>query len=206
MKKTLQLYNQVMELALKGNWYSFLGLTFELASEHYMRCGLTMLAIPTLSRSIEFYARWGAFGKVQYLKNKYSAELESQTIAGKQEAAVQTDDVIVGLTTTVVDKNFSIWDNNSSDETSPGTSLKELYSNDESQQQQHQQQQQRQPQLGGSEGGAGGVGAHNESLLSNNVASEDVNVMREDTLFSLDMVDLTSIIKSSQGISIYMPS
>ncbi|KAF1803065.1 hypothetical protein FB192DRAFT_1421030 [Mucor lusitanicus] len=127
MNKTLSLYNEVMELALKGNWYSFLGLTFELASEHYMRCGLTMLAIPTLSRSMEFYARWGAFGKVQYLKNKYSAELESQTVAGKEEASVQTDDVIVGLTTTVVDKNFSIWDNNSSDETSAGSSsLKEI--------------------------------------------------------------------------------
>lgn len=180
-----------MELALKGNWYSFLGLAFELASEHYMRCGLTMLAIPTLSRSIEFYARWGAFGKVQYLKKKYYKELDSQTITGKEDAAVQTEDVIVGLTTTVIDKTFSIWDNNSSDETTPDSSLKELYNNEDPQQR----------NVGvGTEGV--GVEGNNETLLSNNVNSEDVNVMREDTLFSLDMVDLTSIIKSSQGMQL----
>lgn len=184
-----------MELALKGNWYSFLGLTFELASEHYMRCGLTMLAVPALSRSIEFYARWGAFGKVQYLKKKYSKELESQSIAGKEDATVQTEDVIVGLTTTVIDKNFSIWDNNSSDETTPDSSLKELYSHDDPQQ--------RSIGVGTGAGAAGGQGGSNETLLSNNITSEDVNVMREDTLFSLDMVDLTSIIKSSQGLCTY---
>jgi hypothetical protein len=178
-----------MELALKGNWYSFLGLTFELASEHYMRCGLTMLAVPTLSRSIEFYARWGAFGKVQYLKKKYGKELDSQTIVGKEDVAVQTEDVIVGLTTTVIDKTFSIWDNNSSDETSPDSSLKELYNNEDPQQR----------NVGVGTGGVG-VGGNHETLLSNNANSEDVNVMREDTLFSLDMVDLTSIIKSSQGM------
>jgi hypothetical protein len=56
MSKTLNLYNEVTELAFKGNWYAFLGFIFELVSAHYIRCGLTMLAVPTLHRSIEFYS------------------------------------------------------------------------------------------------------------------------------------------------------
>ncbi|CEP16554.1 hypothetical protein [Parasitella parasitica] len=207
LDKSLRLYNQVMQLALKGNWYSFLGLTFELASEHYMRCGLTVLAVPTLTKSIEFYSRWGAWGKVRYLKTKYSKQLESLPVAGKEDVAVQTDDVIVGLTTTVADKNFSIWDNNSSDETTPDPSLKEIYSNQDPQQQQKQQQQQVVSVGTGPENKAV-IDSHDEMLLSsnkssnNNMASEEeeenIDVMREETLFSLDMVDLTSIIKSSQ--------
>lgn len=180
MSKTLHLYNEVIELALEGNWYAFLGFIFELASAHYIRCGLTMLAAPTLLRSIKFYSRWGAFGKVQYLKKKYSKELASQTIVGTEDAAVQTEDVIVGLTTTVVDKNFSVWDANSHDETTPDSSLKELYEINEPQQI-----------------SAETNGNNNEVVTS---SSDDSNILKhEDTLFSLDMVDLTSIIKSSQG-------
>lgn len=139
-----------------------------------------MLAVPTLHRSIEFYSWWGAFGKVQYLKNKYSKELASQIIAGSEDVAVQTEDVIVGLTTTVVDKSFSIWDANSNDEITPDPSLKELYGVEESQQ-----------------GSTNPNGSSNEIVTS---SSDDGDIVKhEDTLFSLDMVDLTSMIKSSQG-------
>lgn len=170
-----------MELALKGNWYSFLGLTYELASEHYMRCGLTMLAVPTLVRSIEFYARWGAYGKVEYLKEKYASILNSQIIVEKESVAVQTDDVIVGLTTTVLDKGLGVWDNNSTEETSSDPSLKELYNNEE--------RQQRVPD---------NVGINAEV---NSVMTDEVELIKEEALFSLDMVDLASIIKSTQGKS-----
>lgn len=175
MPRTLALYNEVIELALKGNWYSFSGLAFELSAQYYIRCGLPMLAIPLISRSIEFYARWGAFGKVEYLKKKYDTELNSQTVYKKADMAVQTEDVIVG-TTTVIDKTTNVWDNNSSDETTPDSSLKELYNNDHAQN------------------------------VNTPAITQDESEPHEDTLFSLDMVDLTSIIKSSQVISNEMNS
>ncbi|KAI9486524.1 MAG: hypothetical protein EXX96DRAFT_549376 [Benjaminiella poitrasii] len=189
MSRTFELYNEVMELCLKGKWYSFLGLAYELASEYYMRCNLTMLAIPALCRSVEFYSRWGAFGKVQYLKKKYSKELNSQTITGKKDAAVQTEDVIVGLTTTVIEKNMSIWDNNSSDETTPDPSLKELYSNEDFAHQHNPM-----------------TSTNMDDLNDIITSSDEVGFHREDILFSLDMIDLTSIIKSSQVISNEMNS
>lgn len=175
MELSLRLYNEVMELALKGNWYSFLGLTYELASEHYMRCGLTMLAVPTLVRSIEFYGRWGAYGKVEYLKEKYAAILNSQIVVESESVAVQTDDVIVGLTTTVLDKGLGVWDNNSSDDVTPDSSLKELFNSEERQQ------------------------PNTESNTEVNNMSDEVELIKEEALFSLDMVDLASIIKSTQG-------
>ncbi|GAA5806716.1 hypothetical protein MFLAVUS_000064 [Mucor flavus] len=175
MPRTLSLYDQVIELALKGNWYSFSGLTFELAAQYYMRSGLTMLAVPLISRSIEFYARWGAFGKVEYLKKKYHTELNTQSISGREDVSVQTEDVIVG-TTTIIDKTLNIWDNNSSDGTTPDSSLKELYNNDNAQ------------------------NPNTPAIIQENAEQH------ENTLFSLDMVDLTSIIKSSQVISNEMNS
>lgn len=168
MPRTLKLYNDVIELGLEGNWYSFSGLTFELAAQYYMRSGLTMLAIPLLSRSIEFYARWGAFGKVEYLKNKYKNELGTQSISGAEDMAVQTEDVIVG-TTTVIDKALNVWDNNS-DGTTPDSSIKELYNNE-----------------------------NPPTAIATTITQEQAQEVHEETLFSLDMVDLTSIIKSSQG-------
>jgi hypothetical protein len=174
MQKTLSIYEEVIGLALKGKWYSFLAFTYELASQHYMRCSLSMLAIPMLTSAIEFNARWGAFGKVEYLKKKYARELALQTFSEKADVAVQTDDVIVGLSTTAIDKTFGIWNNNSSDEATPDSSLKELYNNDSAQ----------------------------ITNARNSITPEEESQTpetHEETLFSLDMVDLTSIIKSSQG-------
>ncbi|KAI8372185.1 hypothetical protein BD560DRAFT_434473 [Blakeslea trispora] len=185
LSHSLQLYNEVMELALKGKWHSFLGLTFELASEHYMRCGLSQLAVPTLSRSIEFYARWGAIGKVQYLEKKYSKELQGQVVSGKEDRSVQTEDVIVG-TTTVAEKNATVWDNNSSDGNTHDSSLKESFNEDNSP--------------------SGGENRPSESSTRITTGQEGFNRLREDALFSLDMIDLTSIIKSSQVISNEMNS
>ncbi|KAI7874264.1 uncharacterized protein EV154DRAFT_486946 [Mucor mucedo] len=175
MPRTLKLYDEVIELGLKGNWYSFSGLTFELAAQYYMRSGLSMLAIPLLSRSIEFYARWGAFGKVEYLKKKYKDELKTQSVSGSEDMAVQTEDVIVG-TTTVIDKVLNVWDNNS-DGTTPDSSLKELYNNE-----------------------------NPPTAIATTITQEEAQEVHEETLFSLDMVDLTSIIKSSQVISNEMNS
>lgn len=168
MAHTIRLYEEVIRLAIRGSWYSFSGLTYELTSQFFIRSGLTMLAIPLLNRSIEFYSRWGAFGKVEYLKKKYKTELELQIISSKEDASVQTEDVIVGLTTNVIEKNISIWDNSSTDEASPDSSLKELYNQNEN--------------------------------ATTTLQEEAQQENHEATLFSLDMVDLTSIIKSSQGI------
>lgn len=177
MQKTLLLYEEVIGLALKGKCYSFLAFTYELATQHYVRCGLTMMAVPMLTSAIEFNARWGAFGKVEYLKKKYSKELALQTFSEKADVAVQTDDVIIGLdSTTAVNKNISIWDNNSSDEVSPDSSFKEeMYNND---------------------------GTQNSNTRNSMTPEEEAQTpeTHEETLLSLDMVDLTSIIKSSQGV------
>jgi hypothetical protein len=174
MARTIRLYNEVIQLAIRGSWYSFSGLTYELAAQFFIRSGLTMIAIPLLNRSIEFYSRWGAYGKVQYLQKKYKVELELQIISSKEDASVQTEDVIVGLTTNVIEKGIGIWDNNSTDEASPDSSLKELYNNDN----------------------------QNENATAT-LQEEAQENNHETTLFSLDMVDLTSIIKSSQGKFIY---
>lgn len=179
MDVTLRLYNEVMDIAVKGDWFSFLGLVYELASQHYMRCGLNMLAIPTLLRSIEYFARWGAYGKVEYLKDKYASMLNNQVVADGESVGVQTDDVIVGLTTTVLNKGLGVWDNNSSDGTSPDSSLKELYNSEERQ--------------------IATLDVNNNTE-NNNTLLDETELIKEEALYSLDMIDLASIIKSTQGI------
>jgi hypothetical protein len=164
MNKTIRLYNEVLETALRGNWFSFLGLTYELTAAYYFGENLDMLGIPMLMRSLEFYGRWGAHGKVLYLTKKYSSKLNSQTERGiKKEMAVQTEDTQFS---TAIDTH--LWDDTTSDE-SPDSSLRDVhFIQDEA------------------------SGERNDVESSN----------AETTLLSLDIVDLTSIIKSSQGKSI----
>lgn len=180
MATTLRLYNEVIELALKGNWYTVLAVIFELATAHYMRCGLSMLGVPTLLRSIEFYSRWGAVGKVKYLKELYAKELSLQNVAESQDMGVQTEDDVVSLSATMYDKSSGTWDNNSSFDIRSDTSLKESLVDDD-------------PQNLATDSNCSNIDA------SSNIMADEVAVMKEEALFSLDMVDLTSIIKSTQG-------
>lgn len=160
MQATLAFYNRAIEHAQADNWVSVLGFIHELMTQHYMRCQLDMVAIPFLTKSIDYYRQWGAFGKIQYLQNMYGHLLEPMSIK-RRDCEVQTEDVIVGFTTNVAEGN--IWENHS-DETATDPSLRDVTLN-------------------------------NDDIT---VSAEDGEIS-ETTLLSLDMVDLTSIIKSTQG-------
>ncbi|KAI8980390.1 hypothetical protein BDB01DRAFT_851685 [Pilobolus umbonatus] len=182
IKETLVIYEEVMGLALEGKWDSFLGMTYELVAEYYILQNLSMLAVPAIRQSLKHYKKWAAYGKIKYLTNKYKHLLEGESSSNeKKDVSVQTEDVIIGSTTNIIEKGKSIWDNNSSDDTTAESSLRELYGSEALQTQRRQQKEQ---------------SNDNESHTDNN----------EDPLFSLDMIDLTSIIKSSQVISNEMNS
>ncbi|CAO3666047.1 unnamed protein product [Rhizopus microsporus] len=167
LQATLAFYNRAIEHAQADNWVSVLGFIHELMTQHYMRCQLDMVAIPFLTKSIDYYRQWGAFGKIQYLQNMYGHLLEPMSIK-RRDCEVQTEDVIVGFTTNVAEGN--IWENHS-DETATDPSLRDVTLN-------------------------------NDDIT---VSAEDGEIS-ETTLLSLDMVDLTSIIKSTQVISNEMNS
>ncbi|KAL0077413.1 hypothetical protein J3Q64DRAFT_1769328 [Phycomyces blakesleeanus] len=155
MERTCRLFNAVIEIGLKGQWYSFLGLTYQLLAEYYVRAKINMLALPMLNQSIEFYECWGAYGKMQYMSERYGHIINSnKAMTRKVDASTQTEEQ---------DMTNGFWQD---EDSSPEPSFRELY---------------------GDESIPG--------LLDTETA-----------LFSLDIMDLTSIIKSSQVISNEMNS
>ncbi|KAI9029591.1 hypothetical protein CLU79DRAFT_734877 [Phycomyces nitens] len=155
MERTCTLFNAVIEVGLKGQWYSFLGLTYQLLAEYYIRSKINMLALPMLNQSIEFYECWGAYGKMQYMSERYGHIIQSNKImTRKVDTSTQTEEQEMAN---------GFWQD---DDSSPEPSFRELY---------------------GDESIPG--------LLDTETA-----------LFSLDIMDLTSIIKSSQVISNEMNS
>ncbi|KAI8379176.1 uncharacterized protein BYT42DRAFT_316414 [Radiomyces spectabilis] len=158
MARTSRLYNEVIETALEGNWFAFLGLAYELAAEYYIRAKVKMLALPLLLRSIEFYNRWGAWGKSQYLNKRHSDLLGIHaTMTQKVETETQTEEHnAITLAGTLGEDDDYLRE----------PPLREMTPDEAAQ----------------------------------NLAES------ENTLFALDIVDLTSIIKSSQVISNEMNS
>ncbi|KAF7721740.1 hypothetical protein EC973_004178 [Apophysomyces ossiformis] len=154
MDTIVRLYNETIDLALKSQRKPFLGLAYQLAAEYYIRAGLSMLALPLLTQSMEFYNLWGACGQTRFLMERHSDILKRQVSLGQSvDAGTQTDVEMSSMD--------SMWEDES-----PEPSLRELYGD--------------------------------ESLTG--LAESETAV------FSLDIVDLTTIIKSSQVISNEMNS
>ncbi|KAI9272442.1 hypothetical protein BY458DRAFT_586342 [Sporodiniella umbellata] len=165
---TLKLFNIAIKQCEAEDRISSLGFAYELIAQHYIRSDLDTLVPPMLEKAIEYYQQWGAYGKAQYLCKTYGQYLEKAK-SNFQSCAVQTEDVIVGLTTNVADND--VWEN-ASDGNATDSSVREISSSNEG---------------------------------SSSVTAESPE-KPETTLFSLDMVDLTSIIKSSQVMSNEMNS
>lgn len=143
-----------------------------------------MLAVPTLLRSIEFYSRWGAVGKVRYLKKLYAKELNAQKVVESQDMGVQTEDDVLPATT--YEKSSAAWDITSSSIRSDASIKESSLMDDDVNSNQ---------QLTATTAPDSIHSSNNEAIIMD----EEVTVMKEEALFSLDMIDLTSIIKSTQG-------
>ncbi|KAI9318740.1 hypothetical protein BX666DRAFT_2026165 [Dichotomocladium elegans] len=149
----IRFYNEALEIGLEGRWYPFSAYCYQLIAEHYIRCGMKMVAKPLLQKALEIYSGLDAWGVVRHFENKYSRILkDTNTNVEAVDAAVQTDEQdFVGHNTTPIEQ--SVW----LDQT------------------------------------------QREQSTTEEIQHGSRAYISEDAILSLDIVDLMSIIKSSQG-------